>query len=109
MPADPDAVMRGARGRVLPPQALAGLREAFAAEVADRLPRLQAVRPGASAEVLAQALRDAHSLGSSAVVLGEPAASRTARAVEAALTAGDVGPVPGQVRELTVLLAAWQA
>lgn len=101
-------VVRGARGRVLPPAAMAGLREAFAAEVAERLPRLQAVRPDSSDQVLAQALRDAHSLGSSAVVLGEPEASRAARRVEASLAAGDVGPVPADVDELVALLAAWR-
>lgn len=102
-----DAVARGPGGRVLPPAALEGLRDAFSAEVAERLPRLQAVRPDASAEVLAQALRDAHSLGSSAVVLGEPEASRTARALEADLLEGRTAGLPAQVAMLTGQLARW--
>lgn len=107
MPSDPDAAALGARGRALPPEALAGLRTAFAAEVAERLPRLRAVRPGASPDLLSQALRDAHCLGSSAVVLGELEASRVARSVEAALGDGQVAAVPEQVERLSILLAAW--
>jgi len=98
---------RGAGGRPLPEHALVGLRDAFAAEVADRLPRLLALRPDASGDEVAQALRDAHTLGSSAVVLGEPAASRVARAIERDLSSGRVGTVQKQVRELAALLSAW--
>ncbi len=95
------------RARVLPPHAMAGLREAFAAEVAERLPHLQAVRVGSGPDQLAAALRAAHSLGSSAAVLGEPEASRVARAVEAALLTADVAAVPDQVADLTCLLQQW--
>lgn len=98
---------RAAGGREWPAAALAGLREAFTAEVGDRLPRLLALRPDAAPDELAQALRDAHTLGSSAVVLGEPAASRVAREIESDLCAGRVGAVPGRARELAALLSAW--
>ena len=101
------AVPRAAGGRALPGEALAGLREAFAAEVVERLPRLLALRPDAAPDELAQALRDAHTLGSSAVVLGEPAASRVARGIEADLSSGRVGAVPERARELAALLSAW--
>ncbi len=106
MSADQDGAV-GAGGRALPEHALAGLRDAFAAEVADRLPRLLALRPDAAPDEVAQALRDAHTLGSSAVVLGEPAASRVARAIEVELSSGRVGTVPERVRELAALLSAW--
>ena len=98
---------RLARGRALPSEDLAGLRQAFAEEVAERLPRLQAVRPHSPPAVLAGALHDAHTLGSSAVVLGEPEASRVARELEASLLAGDATDVPRQVARLTDLLAGW--
>lgn len=70
------------------------LREAFAGELAARLPRLEALtdRPAAR--------RDAHTLASSAAVVGEPEISRLARAVEADL---DGGPRA----ELVALLRAW--
>ena len=110
LPADQDAaVPRGAGGRALPEHALAGLRDAFAAEVAERLPRLLALRPEAPPDEVAQALRDAHTLGSSAVVLGEPAASRVARAIEGDLNCGEVAAVPERVRELAALLSVWTA
>jgi HPt (histidine-containing phosphotransfer) domain-containing protein len=71
--------------RRLPPAALAGLREAFAAEVAERLPRLQDAVERDDPALLPVAVRDAHALGSSSAVLGEPEASRSARAAEAVL------------------------
>jgi HPt (histidine-containing phosphotransfer) domain-containing protein len=89
--------------RRLPEQAVAGLREAFAGEVAERLPRLHAAlaagRPG-------DALRDAHTLGSSAAVVGEAEVSRAARAAEAALLAGQ--PADAHVAALTALLDGWR-
>ena len=92
--------------RTLPPEALAGLREAFAGEVASRLPRLRALLDGPPGP---DALRDAHALGSSAVVVGEPEASRAARAIEAEL--GEDQPdrerLAALVRELSDLLEAW--
>lgn len=92
--------------RVLPPEALASLRQAFAGEVEERLPRLLALLdrpPGADA------LRDAHALGSSAVVVGEAEASRTARALEAELGSEvpDTARCAELVRELAHRLAAW--
>jgi HPt (histidine-containing phosphotransfer) domain-containing protein len=77
--------------RRLPPEALVGLRQAYARELAERLPRLRAaVRSGQESRLRA-ATRDAHSLGSSAAVVGEAEASRTARAAEALLVARPVG------------------
>jgi HPt (histidine-containing phosphotransfer) domain-containing protein len=90
--------------RRLPAQAVAGLREAFAAEVAERLPRLRAAVVDGSAG--ATAVRDAHTLGSSAAVVGEPAACRAARAAEAALLAG--APAREHVEELAALLEGWR-
>ena len=99
--------------RRLPPQALAGLREAFAEELAERLPRLrQAVSSGDDA-LLSDAVRDAHSLGSSAAVVGEADASRTARAAEALLAdrpsgAGVPAELVARVDELSAALAGWR-
>jgi HPt (histidine-containing phosphotransfer) domain-containing protein len=73
----------GTRG--LPPEARAGLRRAYASELAERLPRLQAAVRSGQESLLREAVRDAHSLGSSAAVMGEPGASRAARAAEALL------------------------
>ena len=91
--------------RGLPPEAVAGLREAFAGEVTTRLPRLLQLLGGPPGP---DALRDAHALGSSAVVVGENDASRTARALEAEL-GGDADPAEVQrlVRELAAQLGAW--
>jgi HPt (histidine-containing phosphotransfer) domain-containing protein len=94
--------------RVLPPEAVAGLREAFAGEVGSRLPRLLALLDGPPGP---DALRDAHALGSSAVVVGEPDASRTARALEAELSgdAPDRARCAELVRELADRLSSWTA
>lgn len=97
------------RSRTLPPEALAGLREAFAGEVGARLPRLLALvdaPPGTTPG--AEAVRDAHALGSSSVVVGENDASRTARALEAELGgAADPAKVRRLVNELAERLRAW--
>jgi len=54
------------------------------------------------------ALRDAHALGSSAVVVGENDASRTARALEAELGgAADPAELHRLVRELVAELGSW--
>lgn len=92
--------------RTLPPEAIAGLREAFAGEVASRLPRLQELLDGPPGP---DSLRDAHALGSSAVVVGEPDASRTARALEAELGNDDPDRerLAALVRALTDQLEAW--
>lgn len=79
----------------VPPAALAGLRQAFADEVAERLPHLVAL------DDLETARRDAHTLASGAWVVGEEEISRVARAVEEQLPAGPV-------EELVRLLRAWQ-
>jgi len=91
--------------RILPPAAVAGLREAFAGEVADRLPRLLQLLGGPPGP---DAVRDAHSLGSSAVVVGEPDAARTACALEVEL-GGDADPAELRrlVRELADRLRSW--
>ena len=108
MPDDQDVAGAGARrgSRTLPPEAVASLREAFAEEVAARLPRLLTLLDG---PVQPDSLRDAHALGSSAVVVGENEASRTARALEAEL--GNETPDPDRcaalVRELSTRLGAW--
>lgn len=145
--------------RTLPAAAVAGLQEAFRAEVAVRLPRLRSLADAvlapadpagapspadvgsvldrfggesaaaqpprvdradaassgaeptraepARAELLAQIHRDAHTLGSSAVVVGEAAAARCARELEAELAAGSLSDVPARVELLHVLLAGW--
>lgn len=98
--------------RRLPPQALAGLREAFASELAERLPRLRAAVASVDDALLQQALRDAHTLGSSAAIVGEADASRAARAAEALLADRAEGaPVPpalaARVDELSTCLAGW--
>ncbi len=70
------------------------LRLAFAAEVAERLPRLAVLSD------LEAARRDAHTLASSAWVVQEPEIARLARAVEDDLQRGPVD-------ELVALLRAW--
>jgi HPt (histidine-containing phosphotransfer) domain-containing protein len=78
-------------GSRLPESALAGLREAFAGEVAERLPRLREAAATLDPVLLGDALRDVHTLGSSAYVVGEDEAARTARAAEAVLV--EQGPL----------------
>lgn len=95
------------RHRTLPPEALAGLRAAFAAELAERLPRLLSVGPGSDAALQQQARRDAHNLASSAVVVGEREAGRIARQIENALETDDLTAVPPQTTALAGLLAGW--
>src|SRR3954452_8633414 len=107
-------------GRALPAGAVAALRDAFAGEVATRLPGMQS----AAAEVLAtgavSAAQDlvhhAHTLASSAAILGEAVASRHARHCEELLLswcAADAVP-PGvaaeaaaDVETVALLLAPW--
>ncbi len=106
MPEDAAGTGAARTPRVLPPEALASLREAFAGEVEDRLPRLLALLAGPPGP---DALRDAHALGSSAVVVGEAEASRTARALEAELghDVVDRERCAELVRELADRLGAW--
>lgn len=97
-------------GRPLPEAAVRALREAFADELAERLPRLRAAaaEPAPAAEVLAQAERDAHTLASSAAMLGEPAAAAAARALEEALAAGRTRRLHPLAADLDRLLGGWR-
>ena len=79
-----EGAVRAAVSR-LPESALIGLREAFMDEVTERLPRLREAARTLSPALLTEALRDVHTLGSSAYVVGEDDAARTARAAEAVL------------------------
>lgn len=81
--------MTGAEGANPLADAQVLLRETFAGEVAARLPRLQALASG-DPDVVEDARRDAHTLGSSAIIVGEPEIARLAHAVELALTDGPV-------------------
>lgn len=99
--------MRAAVSR-LPESALAGLREAFHDEVTERLPRLREAARTLDKKLLVEALRDVHTLGSSAYVVGENEAAVTARAAEAVLI--DDGPLESfaaLVIELDKRLAGW--
>jgi HPt (histidine-containing phosphotransfer) domain-containing protein len=111
-------------GRALPERAVAALRDAFAGEVATRVPGMQS----ACAEVLATGevgaartlMSHAHTLASSAAILGEALASRTARHCEELLArwcGEDAGFVPPDVARdaatdvetVSLLLAPWLA
>lgn len=93
---------------------MASLREAFSGEVEDRMPRLRGVVGAiAGRELLQQARRDAHSLASSAAVVGLADVSRCARALEFHLDSLLVEPnaplpesLPGEIAYLNGLLAA---
>ena len=107
MPRDDQSAVRAAVSR-LPESALAGLREAFADEVTERLPRLREAARTLDPALLGDALRDVHTLGSSAYVVGENDAARTARAAEAVLI--DDGPLEsfaGLVADLDKQLCGW--
>ncbi|HEV2888986.1 MAG TPA: hypothetical protein VGX28_01275 [Frankiaceae bacterium] len=110
-------------GRALPERAVAALRDAFAGEVATRLPGMQS----AAAEVLTTGavsaartlVSHAHTLASSAAVLGEAMASRYARHCEELLVVAlascgtDVVPrdvavgAAEDVEAVSMLLAPW--
>lgn len=108
-------------GRALPERAVAALRDAFAGEVATRLPGMQS----AAAEVLTTGavsaartlITHAHTLASSAAVLGEGLASRYARHCEEVLVraCASFDAVPGDVaadaaadvEAVSMLLAPW--
>lgn len=110
--------------RALSEGTIAAMRDAFAGEVAVRVPGMQS----AAAEVLATGtvaaartlMSHAHTLASSAAVLGESLASRHARHCEELLVAWcgeDVASVPHDVAEqaaadvetVSLLLAPWLA
>ena len=108
--AAPDlATPRAGPRRTLPPEALVGLRVAFAAELAERLPRLADAGPGSDGSALVQARRDAHNLASSCIVVGEHVAAQRARDLERAIDSGDVDAVPRLTAELVALLGQWAA
>jgi hypothetical protein len=110
-------------GRALPERAVAALRDAFAGEVATRLPGMQS----AAAEVLTTGavsaartlISHAHTLASSAAVLGEAVASRHARHCEELLvlalasSSSDVvsrevaADAAADVETVSMLLAPW--
>lgn len=104
----------------LPDRAVAALRDAFAGEVATRLPGMQS----ACVEVLSTGAVDAarrlvthaHTLASSAAILGESLASRHARHCEEVLLGclgDDVVPrevaqdAAADVEAVSLLLAPW--
>jgi HPt (histidine-containing phosphotransfer) domain-containing protein len=102
-----EGAVRAAVSR-LPESALAGLREAFRDEVSERLPRLREAARTLDKSLLGDALRDVHTLGSSAYVVGENEAAVTARAAEAVLI--DDGPLEAfsaLVTELDKRLSGW--
>jgi HPt (histidine-containing phosphotransfer) domain-containing protein len=104
---DEEGAVRAAVSR-LPESALAGLREAFKDEVSERLPRLREAARTLDRALLTDALRDVHTLGSSAYVVGESEAARTARAAEAVLL--DDGPLDAfaaLVADLDKRLSGW--
>lgn len=76
----------------VPPAVLADLRTAFVAEVRARLPHLE---HGTDAD---EARRDAHTLASSAWVVGEPEIARLARAVEVAYPDGPLDELCAALR-----------
>jgi len=95
-------------GSRLPAAALAGLRDAFGEEVRERLPRLREAARTLDPDLLRDALRDVHTLGSSAYVVGEDDAAVTARAAERVLA--DEGPLPefaALVADLDARLQSW--
>jgi HPt (histidine-containing phosphotransfer) domain-containing protein len=83
-----------------PPSAGDLLRQAFASELVARVPRLARLDGSSSPGDLDVARRDAHTLASSAWVVGEAEISRLARAVEEQLP-------DGPVTELVARLSAW--
>lgn len=93
----------------LPEGAVTSLCEAFVEEVADRLPRLRRAASGPSYDGLPEEVaRDAHTLASSACVVGEPEAARLARAAEDLLRAdGDLTGLADLVDGLERELAPW--
>jgi hypothetical protein len=107
-----------AAGLGLPVELVTSLDDAFASEVAVRLPRLlgAALRLRAGApEAASEILSDTHALASSAAVVGEDVAAYAARECEQLLTAyvHATGPVDAVVRiagavdALGLALARW--
>jgi HPt (histidine-containing phosphotransfer) domain-containing protein len=77
--------------------------------VGERLPRLREAARTLDPALLPDALRDVHTLGSSAYVVGADDAARTARAAEEVLVGH--GPLPdfvALVAELDGQLSGWR-
>jgi len=98
----------------LSPELLVALRAAFAGEADRRLPRLRRLQQHPGPQVLEQALRDAHSLASSAAIVGAADVARCAARVEAGLerclrdpAPGLPAPVAADAEQLTALLDCW--
>ena len=87
----------------LPAVDVDGLWVAYAEEVAERLTRLEAALHDLPV-ALDDLTRDAHTLGSSALLVGADRTARVARELERALVRGE--PVPELLQELVVLLRA---
>lgn len=93
-----------ARARSLPAEVLVSLRLAFGAERDERLPALRAALADDAAPT-GEARRAAHSLASSAVVVGEPRLAEMARDVEERIDAGRAWRDQGRL--LVHALASW--
>ena len=94
----------------LPAAVVTAMRAAFADELAARLPRLRQAALSLDPAVLSTALRDVHTLGSSAYLVGAAEAGQRARAAEAALLAGDDAGLASfvhEVHELDLSLRGW--
>lgn len=108
-------------GRALPERAVAALRDAFAGEVAKRLPGMQSaaalVLTTGDHDAARTLLTHAHTLASSAAIVGESLASQHARRCEELLASCGESSVPGdvaaeavaEVETVTLLLAPWLA
>lgn len=94
----------------LPASAVASLRAAFADELATRLPRMKEAAAGRLELLdLRDLLRDAHSLGSSAAVVGEAEASRAARELEVLLADEELAGVADAAAKVVSALEGWAA
>jgi HPt (histidine-containing phosphotransfer) domain-containing protein len=78
----------------------ASLRETFGADVAARLPRLQDLLDG-HPDDLDAVRRDAHTLASSAVIVGEPVIAELAHQVELHLADGPLAELLTALRGFT--------
>jgi hypothetical protein len=97
----------------LPPAAVLSVRSAYAREVARRLPALEIAlssltRGGAPVDIEA-AVRDAHSLASSSIVVGEATAGTALRAVEGLLAQGTFDEAARQLDIAALSLGPWRS
>lgn len=108
--------MRTVPARALPADVVASLRAAFAEELVERLPRLRRAASDArepserrDPDLRTLAVRDAHTLGSSAYVVGEPEAAQLARRAETLLANdADAGELGAAVDALDAALRRWR-